>query len=261
MLEMDFKQKLYVRADLSMVGSVYGRSQIVHEKIYSDLVTEKATILGFSRDMLDRLDSKTAIGYERTEPVGAEDDGRPTDETRRLTRMLVAAKSPDEVQSVLADAFNHMREWQALAANGDKKAIAVVRKLNKLVSRGNRKIRDLNREKLLLIRQKKAEKAEKEKVAQRLRDELKQAERVRKQRERRYLQEQDNDKEDETEEFGPTMAATEAKIRALAAAMTAVSTNSPNTGDTGLSDSITEDNGSIENAEVSGGAATIDMQV
>jgi hypothetical protein len=151
-----------------------------------------------------------------------------------------------------------MREWQKLAAEGDEKAIAVVRKLNRLVSRGNRKIRDLNKEMVLRQRQEKAEEAEREQLAIRLRDELEQAERVRKQRERRYLQDSDENEDDEPAETGPSAVATEAKIRALAAAMTALKSGSANVGDTVSGGSITAGEISFESTEASDGEVSED---
>jgi len=215
-----------------------------------------AAMLDLSQDAREKFSNMALDAKE----LGAENDGRPPDETGRLTRMLVAARSSLEVQSVLADAFNHMREWQKLAAEGDKKAIAVVRKLNRLVSRGHRKVRDLNKEQLLLQRQQKAEKAEQEQIAQRLRTELEQAERMRKQRERRYLQDRDDyNEEDEPTEFGPSTAATEAKIRALAAAMAALSSNQANIGDSGLGDSTTMLDGGIADSDISGAEVSEDI--
>ena len=212
---------------------------------------ESATILDLSKNALEKLRSSAARENERAEEAGEE--VRPSDETRRLTRRLVAARSPDEVQSVLAETYDHMREWLALAATGDKEALAVVRRLSRLVSRGNRKIRDLNKEHVMRQRQEKAEEAEKKQLAQRLRNELKQAEQLRKQRERRYLQERYNDNEDEPAEFGPSMAETDAKIRALAAAMAALNPSSTDFGEAGFSDGMVMGDSSIENSDASGG--------
>jgi len=204
----------------------------------------------------EKLEKNTLARVDRSIDAPAKDDvTRPPDETQRLTRMLVAARSTTEVQSVLSDAFNHMRDWQRLAAEGDKKAMAVVRKLSKLVSRGNRKIRDLHKEQVMLQRQKKAEKAQQEQIARRLREELKQAERLRKQRERRYLQERDNNNEYEPPEFGPSMAATEAKIRALAASMAALSANTSDNSSPGTDNSATIAGSDTEGADVSNGEA------
>jgi len=212
-------------------------------------------VLDLQKDAQEKLAKSANKISELSIGASSEDATRPPDNTQRLTRMLVAARSTIQVQGVLSEAFNHMREWQRLAAEGDKKAIAVVKKLNKLVSRGNRKVGDLNKEQVMLQRQKKAEKAKQEQIARRLREELKQTELKRKQRERRYLQERDYYNENEPTEFGPSMAATEAKIRALAASMAALSTNSADTGAAGMDVSIAADGGGAEGAEASEGTA------
>jgi hypothetical protein len=221
---------------------------------------ESAAILDLSQNTREKLSNNKAIRAREAEEAGAEGDGdgRPPDETQQLTRRLVAAKSTLDVQSILGDAFNSMREWQKLAAEGDEKAIAVVRKLNRLVSRGNRKIRDLNKEMVLRQRQEKAEEAEREQLAIRLRDELEQAEHVRKQRERRYLQDRDEYEDDEPTETGPSAAATEAKIRALAAAMVALKSGSANVGDAVSSGSMSTGDIGIESAEMSDGEVSED---
>jgi len=216
---------------------------------------ETADILELTKNAQEKLINSSIGENERAQAAEAEgEEVRPEDETRRLTRMLVNARTPDEVQSVLTDTFNHMREWQALAAGGDKEAIKVVRKLGRLISRGNRKISDLHKEIVMHQRQQRAEKAEKNQEAKRLELELKEAQRKRKERERRYLQERDNDNEDEESEFGPTMAETEAKIRQLAGAMAALKTN---TVDIQISDSSVDnmafsDGGAIQGTEISG---------
>ena len=215
---------------------------------------ESAAILDLTEETRERLSNKTLRESERAGAVEAEgEEVRPTDETRRLTRMLVAARTPDEVQGVLNDTYNHMREWQQLAANGDKEAIKVVRKLGRLVSRGNRKITDLNKEMVMHQRQQRAENAEKNQQAKRLELELKEAQRERKARERRYLQERDNDDEDEElSEFGPSMAETEAKIRQLAGQMAALKTNAVDASHSASFDGISlSESGSIESAEMS----------
>ena len=216
---------------------------------------EPATILDLSQSARFMSGSNSVRENERAKSSEGGDAHRPSDETRRLTRALVAAKSSGEVQSVLSETYSHMREWLSLAATGDEKAIKVVRRIQRLITRGNRKIRDLNKEQVLLIKQQKAEKAEQERLAQRLRDELKQAERMRKLRERRYLQERDVDNDGKSEETGPSMAATEAKIRALAAAMAALNTNAnaTNVGDSGISDNMPSEVNGSDGSELSGG--------
>jgi hypothetical protein len=202
---------------------------------------------------MEKNENKSIRENERTKAAEGEgEEVRPEDETRKLTRMLVNAGTPDEVQSVLADTYDHMREWQALAANGDKEAIKVVRKLGRLISRGNRKISDLNKEIVMHQRQQRAEKAENNQQAKRLELELKEAQRERKVRERRYLQERDNDNEDEESESGPAIAETEAKIRQLAGAMAALKTNTVSVDVSVSVDSmVLSDSGGIQSAEVS----------
>ena len=231
------------------------------KKKHTSKSDETAAILELSEETRERLSTKTLGKNERAEAAeaaeGEGEEARPSDDTRKLTRMLVAAKTPDEVQNVLADTYNHMREWQKLAANGDKEAIKVVRKLNRLVSRGNRKITDLNKEIVMHQRQQRAEKAEKNQQAKRLEQELKEAQRERKARERRYLQDRDDENEDEeSSEFGPTVAETEAKIRQLSAQMAALKTNAVDSGTSAPGSfegaAMTEGGDSFEGAEMSG---------
>jgi len=242
------------QTDTTYILDLSGIKNKGEAKTYQD--DESAAILELTEEAREKLSNKSVRENERAEEVEGEgEDVRPTDETRKLTRMLVNAKTPDEVQGVLADTYNHMREWQKLAANGDKEAIKVVRKLNRLVSRGNRKITDLNKEIVMHQRQKRAENAEKNQQAKRLEQELKEAQRERKARERRYLQDRDDDNEDEESEFGPTMAETEAIIRQLAGQMAALKTNAVDVGNTGSYDGMTDmgtGDGGIESAEVSG---------
>jgi len=223
------------------------------EKTYP--TDEIAAILELTKETQEKLKNKPVNENERAEKTDEEGDPeRPSDETRSLTRRLVSAKSPDDVQHVLVDVYDHLREWQALAAAGDKEAIKVVRKLQKLISRGNRKIKDLHKEMVMHQRQQKAENEEKKQEAKRLEIELKEALRERKARERRYLQERDNDNEEEESQFGPSIAETEAKIRQLAAAKAALSIKSPDAGNVGSIDGVavsTGEGGSLEGSDVS----------
>jgi len=235
------------QSDLYDILDLSGRKK--HEGKHAHKPDEIAAFLELTEEAREKLSNKAFGGNERAEAAAAaEGEGeevRPSDDTRKLTRMLVAASTPIDVQNLLTDTYNHMREWQKLAANGDKEAIKVVRKLNRLVSRGNRKITDLNKEIVMHQRQQRAEKAEKNQQAKRLELELKEAQRERKARERRYLQERDNENEDEeSTEFGPSMAETEAKIRQLSAKMAALKTNAVDAGSV--------DPGSIEGAAISG---------
>jgi len=247
---------LYI-LDLSVISSKNGANTQQTDKT--------AAILDLSEEVREKLGNKQLRENERAEATEDEGEGdRPSDETRKLTRLLVAAKTPDEVQSVLMDTYNHMREWQKLASTGDKEAIKVVRKLNRLVSRGNRKISDLHKEMVMHQRQQRAEKAERNQEARRLENELKEAQRERKARERRYLQERDDDDDEESSEFGPTMAETEAKIRQLAGEMAALKTNAVDVGNTISTGDVSVSEaggveGAVEGAEVSGEESSGDM--
>jgi len=239
------------QSDLYDILDLSGKKK--HDGKHAHKSDEVAAFLELSEEAREKFSNKMFGGNERAEAAAAAEGGgeevRPSDDTRKLTRLLVAARTPYDVQNVLADTFNHMREWQKLAANGDEEAIKVVRKLNRLVSRGNRKITDLNKEIVMHQRQQRAEKAEKNQQAKRLELELKEAQRERKARERRYLQERDDEHEDEeSTEFGPSMAETEAKIRQLSAKMAALKTNAVDAG--------TVDPGSFESAAVSGGGGS-----
>jgi len=174
----------------------------------------------------------------------AEDDneggGELTDNSRRYTRMLVSAKSHMEVQDVLSAVYKDKMELIKAAAFGDESAKAIIRKLDKVIRRGNRKMRDLSKEIQLLQRQQRAEKKEQEEIARKVREELKRAQLERQQRERKYLDERDDDDDEETAPAisGPSMAATEAKIRALAQAMADLKSATVGTGDTASGDGV-----------------------
>ena len=211
-----------------------------------DLTEEKEKGIGFIA--FDENERAQAVEEEGESP-------RPSDETRKLTRRLVNAKKQDEVQAVLTDAYDHMREWQALAASGDKEAMKVVRKISRLIARGNRKIKDLHKEIVMHQRQQKAEEQEKKREAKRLEIELKEALRERKARERRYLQERDDNNEEEESEFGPTMAETEAKIRQLAGAMAALKAGVADVGSTGSLDVMPDMGGGDIGGDIGGGGA------
>jgi len=216
----------------------------------ADFFDMSAVLLGLSDEAESKLWNLKLNEERQAQNVDSKGDNGLRDETLRLTRMLVAARSTISVQAVLSEAYKNMQEWQKAAITGDKKAAAVVRKLNKLISRGNRKVRDLHKENEMLIKQKRAEKAKKEHIANRLREELKQAVLKRRQRERRYLQDRDlYREEDEKKGQEPNDAATEAKIMALAQAMAAI----PSAG--GLAEGgVSDFDGSFE-AGVSDGMA------
>lgn len=176
------------------------------------------------------------IHTERPEDDG--EGGEIEDETRKLTRRLVAAKTTLEVQDVLAAAHKNKLNLHMAAAQGDKKAAAIIRRLNRLISRGSRKVRDLHKEQMMLIRQQQAEAKAKAELAKKIRDELKRAQLERANRERRYLRDRlEDDEENAPAISGASLAAAEAKIMALAQAMTALSSPAIGGGDMSFGDS------------------------
>jgi len=246
------KHESFYTLDLSGINGKEGHGAYAHD--------DSAAFLDLSEEIKEKLAGGMSVEESDTEAVEGNSESELTDETRRLTRKLVAARSTIQVQDVLREAYMSMKDWLMAAASGDKKAMAVIRKLQKLVRRGNRKVSDLNKEQVLRDRRDKAEKKEQEQIAQKLRDELKRAIQTRKLRERRYLQDKDDDNEDEQDPFGPSMAATEAKIQALAQAMAALSTSPGSgagtdmgTGDMGsFSEGSASAEGGIEGAEATG---------
>jgi len=179
---------------------------------------------GFTLTQSTDDELKKAFGAIKAENMRAMADEQrnktnPKDETQRLTRALVAAKTTMEVQNVLSEVYKSLFPLQMAAASGDEKASAIVRKLNKLISRSNRKIRDLNKEEGLRIRKERAKKNEQKDLEEKARIELKRVERERKQREKKYLHEPNYSGNKSPGIPSPSLAATEAKIRALAQQM------------------------------------------
>lgn len=90
---------------------------------------------------------------------------------------VAAAKSKMQVQFAMADIHRCMVDLRMAALSSDEKesmkAKKAIRSLNKLLSRGNRKIKQLNQEDVTQARQKRAEREMKEKKAKLARQELK----------------------------------------------------------------------------------------
>jgi len=140
------------------------------------------------------------------------------DPTRKLTRMLVAAKSINQVYNVLSEAFKHMGEIIQAAAYGDEKARNILRRLNKLIRRATRKVRDLNNEDQLRRKETRAREKEIEELARQIEMELKRKLLERKQREKKYLRDNDHD-DDDCQEIPGTLSSgmpSDAQIKAMA---------------------------------------------
>ena len=225
------------------------------------LPDEPEEVLELSLDVLKSPWDKMFAEERQVQAAPLQGNDGPSDDTRRLTRMLVAARTTMEVQSVISEVHKHMQGWQMAAAQGDEKAIAVIKKLQKLLSRGGRKVRDLGKERDMYERQKRAEKAKQEHIEKKIKDELKRVERERRQRERSYLHERDNDFTRPSILSAPSMAALEAKITALANAMAALS-SSIGTGDAGSVDGgVPADVSSGGGGEVAGAGEDVSAEV
>jgi len=155
------------------------------------------------------------------------------DASRRLTRQLVSANTQFVVQLIIGEAHQHLVKLRMVAMSGDEEAIseanAIIRRLEKLIRRGNRKVTDLGYEERLQRDQAKAEKEERIHRAKEIERELKRRYLERKKREERYLEDRDDDDDSDVgvikgKPVNPNTrldAAAEAKIAAQAKAMAA----------------------------------------
>ena len=152
------------------------------------LLEESSVILELSIDALRKdADSKAfGTGFNRTEPKENKSSGI-DDPSGRLTRMLVSAKSSEEIYTILSQAYKSLGEALTASASGDEKAMEVVRRLNKLIRRATRKLRDFSKENDMRLEQKRAEKKRLELLAKQLEEELKRKIAERKKREKKYL--------------------------------------------------------------------------
>ena len=194
---------------------------------------EPVDLLDLSQEAEEHLWGNIMADIEAQRAESDDEGSGIKDETRRLTRMLVSARTQLDVLEVLSQAHNNKVELLMAAAHGDEKAKMILRRLDRLIRRGHRKMRDLATELQLLQKQQRAEKKEQEQLARKLREELKRAQLERRQRERKYLQDRDEDDEEDGPGLpAPSLAATEAKIMALAQAMASLTGNA-GAGDVG----------------------------
>ena len=171
-------------------------------------------------------------GAARAEKAAAAaKDAGPRDESGRLTRRLVASASQGEVRSILTEAHQNLTDWLKAAISGgedSQKAWAAIKRLNKLIRRGQRKIGDLDKEDLLRIKRRHAEKRQEELRAKQLRQELYRQIEQRKLREKKYLHDaHPSDHEREAPGSGLSPAALQAKINALAASLAQLTASPP----------------------------------
>ena len=155
---------------------------------------EPAVLLDLSFGMRQKEEKGTYLDKVRAEKNKNNQNNDLQDHSGRLTKRLVAAKSKEEVHSILADAYKNLGDALKAAAGGDEKALEIVKRINKLIRRANRKVRDLSKEDELRRKEKSAKKKELEQLAKQLELELKQKIEERKKRERKYLKDA-NEKE------------------------------------------------------------------
>jgi len=161
------------------------------------------------------------------------------DPTRKLTRRLVAASNINQVHTVLSEAYKAMGEVIQAMAHGDENATNILRRLNKLIRRATRKVRDLNNEDQLKVKEARAREKEIQELARQIEMELKRKYKERKQREKKYLQDKDHDDNETTEIPSNISMPSSAQIKAMAykAAQAAVASYSSALTGTGSSDS------------------------
>lgn len=118
---------------------------------------------------------------------------KPDDDTALLTRRLVMAATSMEVIEVRASALTSMAAFRLSASMGEledrREAQKIIRKLEKLIQRSGRKIKDLNKEESLEIQEDRAVNNQKMELVRQLEEELKRRELERRAREKGYLDE------------------------------------------------------------------------
>lgn len=194
---------------------------------------------------------------------------KPKDKTAELTAMLVAAKGPFEVRQVLSKASSHMLQLR-LASMGDsdnaKLARALLRKMERLIDRGYRKIENLNNETLAQARQKKAEQNKQHRRAQEIKQELQKKRSLRESREKAWLSESTQDSifgltrgEYSAWEQQRLQAAEEARLQAVAEAVAAmeIAAEAAADGEAATGDAATPAGGEGGAAPESGGAEAV----
>lgn len=218
---------------------------------------EEKTVLDQWKDMLEQLENAKNAFKVKSSP--------PSDQSARLTQRLVAAGDALEVRKVLGEAGNALISLQTAAAHAegkDKQKIeAMIRKINKLMDRASRKIKDLGNEENLRQQQSRAKAAKQQARAEELKDELRRRQSERMKREQGYLREANADKlqgmgqPQKTPYFqAPKDPATEAQIAAEAEAMAAAEIGVTSGGEAG-GDIAVGDESAV--ADTSGGGGEI----
>ena len=179
--------------------------------------------LSFAARNLDAENGTLSNIHEKDD--AKESDSKIDDPTYRLTRRLVTAKTINEVHSILFEAFKSLGDTIQAAATGDKKAQNVLRRLNKLIRRATRKVRDLGNEDEIRRKKEQARRKEIEHLARQLEQELKRKLEERKRREMRYLRDaktENDENRPNTENLSAKPSPAQIKAMARQAAQAAV---------------------------------------
>lgn len=220
----DFKEpggKTYELDDGAVIVSLSGDEQPALEKEQPEVA------------LREEIDGSTLYAGSGEKAV-AKSSAKLTDNSGQLIRRLVAAISQFEVRQVVSEASKNLVELYMAAATGDadtaKAARAIIRKLEKTIKRGYRKMADLGKEENMKLKQIRAEQKKEKQRAKEIGKELREHIRKRKIREKRYLNERDDENKNGENFINGTLdAATEAQIAIQAqmqAAMEAASAQS-----------------------------------
>lgn len=253
-------------------GECRGEVQAAETPDDEDSVTlSKEALESGEPDAVEREEEETqAVG--QTEQEGASQTSgvsmstsSPEDSSGALTRRLVAAGDQFEVQMILSEAFKNMTGLRMIAAMGSgddaKTAKTYLRKMEKVVRRGRRKIKDLGKEEALTRNQIRAEREHQKERAREIKAELRKRMLERKRRENGYLkdaqEEQAAKSSGKDAELDPASEAQlEAEAQAMAQAEVAVESSSG--GGAGETGGTGGDAGSGEVSADAGGEAAAD---
>jgi hypothetical protein len=184
----------------------------------------------------------------------------PSDKSGDLTRRLVVAAYQGEVQAILSEAYENLSDWIKAAMSGGEdvgKAFAAIRRLNRLIQRCQRKVRDLDKEDVLRLKQARAEQKQEQLRAKQIEQELTKRIQERKKRERTYLRDTGEQGRDEKiPGMGLTPNQLKAQIAAVAAALAQFSAPPPPvTAGSDMSFGGGEEGAVSVEGEISGGEA------
>ena len=155
-------------------------------------ITEPEALLDLSFDARNSDRENSVLKSLRPQRNNETNTSNIDDPTRRLTRRLVAARTTMQVQTVLRDAFKSMGDILHAAATGDEEAQQILNRLQRLIRRATRKVRDLNSEDDVRRRENQARRREMEQLARKFEEELKRRLAERRRREENYLRDNDS---------------------------------------------------------------------